>query len=77
MVSSNKVDWYQRVFILEKNGNYLCWNKAETIKEAKKSGYTASWKYMKEIERAEITTLTIEDIAKLLNKNPENIRIKK
>jgi len=38
---------------------------------------TCTWKYAKEIEEPKIIEVTIDDIAKLMNVNPEQIKIKK
>ena len=47
--NSEKDKWETRVFIIEKNGRFLCWDFAETVEEAECETYTVSWRFMREI----------------------------
>lgn len=68
----------KRVVEFEKNGKFFAWGEVETIEEAKNSMYINTWKYAKEIEeKEEITELTLEDIAKLVNRPVTSIKIVK
>jgi uncharacterized secreted protein with C-terminal beta-propeller domain len=74
MVSSVAGRWFKRVVFMEKNNIYLAWESAETLEDAKKVSSTAAWLYAKEVEE-ETTEITIEEIAKLLNKPKHLIKI--
>lgn len=66
----------KRVVEFEKNGKFFAWGDAKTIEEAKNSMYIKTWKYAKEVEE-EVVELTLEDIAKLVNKPVTSIKIVK
>jgi hypothetical protein len=65
----------QRVVFMEKCGKFLAWNEATTIEDAESSSAVSSWSCAKDIE--EVIEMSIEDIAKKLNVDPQLLRIKK
>lgn len=67
-----------RVVFMEKNGQYIAWANALTLKDTERVYNTFSWSYAKDIEKS-IVELTIEDISKGkgIGIPPELIRIKK
>jgi len=62
LVSANKVEWRKRVVLMEKNGKYLAWNKAETIQESESVCGQTAWDYAKDIEKPKEITITLSDI---------------
>ena len=66
--------WYKRVVFMEKNNRYITWVDAETLEDAERTCNTLTWSYAKEVEE-ETTEITIEEIAKLLNKPKHLIKI--
>ena len=74
MVSNDANLWYKRVVFMEKNGKYIAWHDAKTLEDAEKVLDTYIWSYAKEVEE-ETTEITIEEIAKLLNKPKHLIKI--
>ncbi len=75
MVSNNGNLWKKRVVFMEKNDKYIAWSDAETLADAEKEIYTCTWEHAKEIEEEQPTEITIEEIAKLLNKLKHLIKI--
>jgi len=67
--------WSTRVLIMEKNGKYVCWNKAETIEEAKKETYTTRWNFMRELPEKRV--ITMQEIAEKFSIDVEQIEIEK
>ena len=63
---------------MEKNGYFLAWSNAETIKDSEKESHTCTWKYAKDIELEEVIELTMKDISegKGVGIAPHLIRIK-
>ena len=73
LVSDDGENWQRRVLIKEVDGWFLCWNKAKTIEDSKKSIHTYRWSYMKELpkltieELAEKAGLTVEEVKAITN----------
>ena len=73
LVSVDETTWYKRVVFMGKNGGFLAWMDAETLKEAENEVNSIFWKYAKEIEPIEVT---LEEIANWKGVSPEQIKIK-
>lgn len=71
--------WNTRVVFMEKLGRYYAWSCATTIEEAKKEPDVTLWKYAKDLPEVvePVKEYTLEEIAKVLGKPVESIRIKK
>lgn len=74
MVNNGGDVWAKRVVFMEKNNKYITWVDAETLEDAERTCNTLTWSYAKEVEE-ETTEITIEEIAKLLNKPKHLIKI--
>lgn len=68
-------DWKNRVLIMEKNGKFICWDKAQTIEEAEKENYVKTFWFMREIPEKRV--ITIQEIAEKFNIDVELIKIEK
>lgn len=66
-------DWTKRVFVMKKNGKFLCWDGCETIEEAKKENCISSWNFMREIPEKRV--ITMQEIAEKFNIDVELIEI--
>jgi hypothetical protein len=53
---NENVEKRQRVVFGKKNGNYLAWNNAKTIEQAKEKKYTYSWENAEEIKLERVNT---------------------
>lgn len=69
----------KRVVFMEKNGKFIAWSFAETLKEAETITTTVAWSYAKDVEldNTEIVEVTLEDVAKAMNIDVDKLRIKK
>lgn len=66
--------WNNRVLIKESMGKFVCWDKAETIKEAESGTHTIVWRFMRELPEKRV--ITMQEIAEKFNIDVELIEIK-
>jgi len=66
--------WNNRVLIKESMGKFVCWDKAETIKEAESGTHTIVWRFMREVPEKRV--ITMQEIAEKFNIDVELIEIK-
>lgn len=76
LVSKSGNCWPKRVVFMEKNGKFLGWEGAESFEEAENVTSVSVWNFAKDIEEPVITEVTLEEVAKLMGKKVEEIRIK-
>jgi hypothetical protein len=68
-------EWIKRVFIMEKNGKFICWDKAQTIEEAESVTHAIAWNFMREVPEKRV--ITMQEIAEKFNIDVELIEIEK
>jgi len=66
-----------RVVFTIKQGKYVAWGVAETIKDSEDTLGCFVWKYAREIQPKKKTRLTMEEIAKLANIDVKDLEIVK
>jgi hypothetical protein len=66
--------WNNRVLIKESMGKFICWDSAETIKEAESGTHmTIVWRFMREVPEKRV--ITMQEIADKFNIDVELIEI--
>jgi hypothetical protein len=73
--NTQKDAWVNRVFIMEKNGEFLCWHDAKTIEDSKRESTTTTWTFMREIPEKRV--IKMQEIAEKFNIDVEQIEIEK
>lgn len=73
----DKDPWKTRVVLAIKRNKAVAWSNSETIEDAEGVYSTSYWGMYKEVGELQITEVTLEEVAKLLGKDVNEIRIKK
>jgi hypothetical protein len=73
-VSASEKRWVKRVAFMQKNGDILAWNDAETLEDAKKVTTVTSWRFAREIPPVNPRIAEIESQIQRLQNELETLK---